>query len=101
MAGGHQRLKFKEDVEKLRLGEMIGDELILIARGRRRITRLVTSSSGTSGCCPTRPRLAVWKPWLMVREGGGGGGGGEEEDTDAAGDFLAIPGTITIREVFN
>jgi hypothetical protein len=97
MAGGHQRLKFKEDVEKLRLGEMIGDELILIARGRRRITRLVTSSSGTSGCCPTRPRLAVWKPWPMVREGGEG----EEEDTDAAGDFLAIPGTITIREVFN
>ena len=73
MAGGHQRLKFKEDVEKLRLGEMIGDELILIARGRRRITRLVTSSSGTSGCCPTRPMLAVWKPWPMVREGGGGG----------------------------
>ena len=66
MAGGHQRLKFKEDVEKLRLGEMIGDELILIARGRRRITRLVTSSSGTSGCCPTRPRLAVWRPWPMI-----------------------------------
>ena len=33
----------------------------------------------------------------MIREGGEG----EEEDTDAAGDFLAIPGTITIREVFN